>query len=916
MAGLRARCGRSSGSGSATSGTTGRPVGSREAGSRRSGTRAVWGAMGHADRRCRNQVDDSEVPPAPRASTWSECAPGRGLSAGAACRRRAGYGKTAVLASWAAGHGDPLAWLSCDPSDAEPTRFMSGLLSAIAATLAGCGRRRLRAAGAGRRQRLRRRGRGGERARHHRRTGCDRGGRSSSGGAGSGDCSLRSSRRCPTASASPPLPGRTRRCRWPGCVCAAICSSCVATISASLRARCPTFFALHDVRLTGDELRRLHELTEGWPAGAQLAAIALQRGVGPEDFLNAFAGTDRAVSDFLVSEVLAGLPPDARRVPRRDVGARRLRCRAVRCCHGHRGVGGIARPPVRRQPVRRAPGRAAALVPLPPPVRGVSPGAAGIVGHHEAPGGARSGVCGPSRIVGMTSARCSRPWRCPTRIVPGRIVRAALGRSTSMPEGTDLTVRAIRLWLHEFGAATIETDPAWVVELLIGLITLSDTDDGPAWLERVRSAHPRGRRRAHRADRDGVRRAPPAPGTAAGGHRPPVRRIGSDRRHPAGPRPALASPRLDRHVPTSRPGRRPKGAPSSSEHSPTRSAARSPTRFTARASLPSPRPSTASSRAPTSSPGLVAHAADQLGLGSHEPGRIFADLALVEVHLERNDHEAAARILHRVTQATEATHRPTLQSLITLYQAKVARVLGDEIGAEALLGQARRCYAEPDAAVRQTFGEEAVAQALRFDPSKASRLIAELDQDRVGTQVLRARLALVEHDDRAAAGIVGRPAAGDDAAHPRRAQRAVRAQRARARRRTGQPPSSRGARRRPARAADPHRRRPGARRPPPAAVVHARTPARSATSRTCSPPPAASCHRPGRTLRRRSSNRSRPREVIVLRYLCSRLTYREIAAALYVSLNTLKSHVRSVYRKLAVASRADAVDLGRCQGLI
>ena len=72
----------------------------------------------------------------------------------------------------------------------------------------------------------------------------------------------------------------------------------------------------------------------------------------------------------------------------------------------------------------------------------------------------------------------------------GRIVRAALGRSTSQLEVTDLTVRAIRLWLHEFGVATIETDPAWVVELLIGLMTLSDTDDVPAWLERVRRAHP------------------------------------------------------------------------------------------------------------------------------------------------------------------------------------------------------------------------------------------------------------------------------------------------------------------------------------------------------------------------------------------------------------------------------------------
>ena len=41
-----------------------------------------------------------------------------------------------------------------------------------------------------------------------------------------------------------------------------------------------------------------------------------------------------------------------------------------------------------------------------------------------------------------------------------------------------------------------------------------------------------------------------------------------------------------------------------------------------------------------------------------------------------------------------------------------------------------------------------------------------------------------------------------------------------------------------------------------------------------------------------------PRELNVLRYFCSQLTYREIAAALYVSVNTLKSHVRSIFRKL------------------
>ena len=43
----------------------------------------------------------------------------------------AGYGKTATLASWASDQPHDLAWLSCDASDAEPTRFMSGLLATI-----------------------------------------------------------------------------------------------------------------------------------------------------------------------------------------------------------------------------------------------------------------------------------------------------------------------------------------------------------------------------------------------------------------------------------------------------------------------------------------------------------------------------------------------------------------------------------------------------------------------------------------------------------------------------------------------------------------------------------------------------------------------------------------------------------------
>jgi LuxR family maltose regulon positive regulatory protein len=55
------------------------------------------------------------------------------------------------------------------------------------------------------------------------------------------------------------------------------------------------------------------------------------------------------------------------------------------------------------------------------------------------------------------------------------------------------------------------------------------------------------------------------------------------------------------------------------------------------------------------------------------------------------------------------------------------------------------------------------------------------------------------------------------------------------------------------------------------------------------------------------------RELAVLRLLPSRLSQREIAAELYVSLNTVKTHMRSIFRKLGVASREEAVTRARAR---
>jgi LuxR family maltose regulon positive regulatory protein len=58
------------------------------------------------------------------------------------------------------------------------------------------------------------------------------------------------------------------------------------------------------------------------------------------------------------------------------------------------------------------------------------------------------------------------------------------------------------------------------------------------------------------------------------------------------------------------------------------------------------------------------------------------------------------------------------------------------------------------------------------------------------------------------------------------------------------------------------------------------------------------------------------RELEVLRLLPSRLSQREIAAELYVSFNTIRTHTRVIFQKLGVTSRAEAVARARELGLL
>ena len=59
-----------------------------------------------------------------------------------------------------------------------------------------------------------------------------------------------------------------------------------------------------------------------------------------------------------------------------------------------------------------------------------------------------------------------------------------------------------------------------------------------------------------------------------------------------------------------------------------------------------------------------------------------------------------------------------------------------------------------------------------------------------------------------------------------------------------------------------------------------------------------------------------PAELRMLTYLPTHLSLQEIGDALHVSRNTAKTHAVSIYRKLGVATRSEAVEMARLMGIL
>ncbi|MEZ5139322.1 MAG: LuxR C-terminal-related transcriptional regulator [Acidimicrobiales bacterium] len=308
-------------------------------------------------------------------------------------------------------------------------------------------------------------------------------------------------------------------------------------------------------------------------------------------------------------------------------------------------------------------------------------------------------------------------------------------------------------------------------------------------------------------------------------------------------------------------------------------------------------------------------AADELGLAGLNFGRGEAELARAEAAVARDHLEAAAEHLERGLRIGEAG-RPPLIVLGQLLAARIAARRGDREDVADAVARAREAFAAPSAVVVARIDEAAARAALVLgDLREAAELIDRLPAG-PGAERLRARLALCRGDRAAAAAhlmAAGAPPARrrDQLDHGILAVLAA-------------PPAERE--RAVAELGD------LVREAAPDDVVAPFVDAGPALWDLLAAVPATGDEAAFVDRVLEAARRVVPvatgadqaglvdplseRELTVLRYLASRLDSSEIATALYVSVNTVRSHVKAIYRKLAVSSRPDAVARARELGLL
>lgn len=304
----------------------------------------------------------------------------------------------------------------------------------------------------------------------------------------------------------------------------------------------------------------------------------------------------------------------------------------------------------------------------------------------------------------------------------------------------------------------------------------------------------------------------------------------------------------------------------------------------------------------------------------------LADLAYAQVRLARDDLEAAQRMLTEVDpgRAGHLPGEPPVTDIAALMQARILLADGDAAAARAVLSRLRETWARGRPALSQVVTVAEAEAALRAgDTGRARALLLLADEGeqpgRGDITLVRAGLLLAEGDFPAALELVG-PLV--DGAVPGTVQERIAALlvAAVARRRLGAIHEAAALVEQALELAEPERAY---------RVFLDGGPAVRSAVTVLVPPTSRNAGLAGRVLERfdaqsprlappaeRANVRLTDSERAVLCFLPSHMTNEEISQALFLSINTVKTHLRSAYRKLGVGSRREAIARGRRMGLL
>ncbi len=304
----------------------------------------------------------------------------------------------------------------------------------------------------------------------------------------------------------------------------------------------------------------------------------------------------------------------------------------------------------------------------------------------------------------------------------------------------------------------------------------------------------------------------------------------------------------------------------------------------------------------------------------------LADFAYVQVRLATDDLEAAHRLLGEVDpgRAGHLPGEPPVTDVAALMQARILLADGDAAAARTVLSRLRETWARGRPALGQVVTVAEAEAALRAgDMGRARALLLLADEGaepgRGDVTLVRAGLALAEGDFPAALEVVG-PRLDGTAPWTVQERIAGLLVAAVARRRLGATEEAAGLVEQALDLAEPDRAY---------RVFLDGGPAVRSAVTVLVPPTSRHAGLAGRILERfdaQSPRLARPAghedvrltdsERAVLCFLPSHMTNEEISEALYLSINTVKTHLRSAYRKLGVGSRREAIARGRRLGLL